>query len=308
MPLCFGQADDLFEEYLVKVKSGELTQLNSIEYMKKTEIKLFENMSAFFDELQVSSDDIEYVAPKDKVSDFASGWKKHSKDKKLKSVLKQIIQDPKIAIENPQIAKMLKENRKFSQFLRESFYIFDKTHLAPSMLEKVVKPFGKLNDAIVSGNPNLIEEYASKVLKNYKKLEMKKILKEFDYVSKSEFDKFFKDIRKKMVTLLDKPTHSVHDFHWIRKQHKKFSVTYIVMERATYHPKVSLLADYITELGHLNDIYVDMKMRLGVNLDDHLISLDSQFKKNIIQTIKYLETDMKSVKLGPSCYSFFKVL
>ncbi len=42
--------------------------------------------------------------------------------------------------------------------------MFDQEHSAPKRLEKFVKPFGKLNDAIVAADKDSIKKYAQKVL------------------------------------------------------------------------------------------------------------------------------------------------
>lgn len=303
-----AQVPNLFETYMDGVNSGSITESNSLHQVRKSEVKLFENISVLFDELQVSMDEVGYISPKDKVREFANGWKTHSKDQKLKKLLKRLAEDPKLALRDPSIPKLLKDNRKFCQFLRESFYIFDKDHTAPSQLEKVVKPFGKLNDAIVAGNPNLIEEYSKKVLKNYKKLDTELMIKEFDFISKSEFDDFYKVIKKEAKDILAKPVQTVHDFHNLRKLHKKFSYIYIAVSDGMSVEKSKVLSVYIDQLGDLNDIYVDMKMRLGVDLDSHIIKIDESVKRNMNRTMSFLEADMINVKLGPSCYSAFKSL
>ncbi len=303
-----AQDTQLFDDYLAEVNAGRVTNSNSLQYVKSAEVKLFENISVLFDELHVSMDEVGYISPKDRVIEFSSGWKKHSKDQKLVKLLKRLVDDPKLALNDPSIPKTLKDNRKFSQMLRESFYIFDRDHSAPKSLEKVVKPFGKLNDAIVAGNPNLIEEYSKKVLKGYNNLDTELILKEFDFISKSEFDDFYKTIKKDVKSLLAKPAHTVHDFHTLRKQHKKFLTIYFNLEGATPPAKLKVLNNYITQLGDLNDIYVDMKMRLGVDIDSHTIVIDDSIKRNMNRTMSFLEEDMINVKLGPSCYSAFKGL
>ena len=297
----------VFDQYLKAVNEGLVTKSNSIQYMKNVEAKVFLGMSELFDDLQVSMDGVDYIAPKDKVSEFSRKWSEHFKEKNVEGILKKLSQDPNLAFENPLIAKTLKNNRKFCQILREKFYIFDKSHLAPKSLEKVVKPFGKLNDAIVSKNPELVEMYSKKVLKGYKKLNLKMIVKNFRYINKNEFNLFFKVIKKDVKKMLLKNSHSIHDFHWIRKQHKKFLVIYFNLDGASVGGKFSLLDNYITKLGDLNDIYVDMKMRLGSNLDAHQIVIDDSIKKNMNKTIKFLEADMKTVQFGPSCSSFFSL-
>ncbi len=297
----------VFDEYLREVELGRITKNNSIQYMKGVESKVFVGISELFDDLQISMDGVEYISPKDKVSEFSKKWTKHFKENDIESLLKKLSVDPKLALEKPYIAKTLKANRKFCQVLREKYYIFDRSHSAPKSLEKVVKPFGKLNDAIVSGNPKLIEEYSKKVLKEYQNLDLKKIIKKFNYIDKNEFNFFFKQIKKDVKIMLSKSTHSIHDFHWIRKQHKKFLVIYFNLDGVSIDGKFNQLDDYITKLGDLNDVYVDMKMRLGADLDAHQILIDDTIKTNMNKTIKYLEADMKTVQFGPSCSSYFRL-
>ena len=305
----FAQDDtQLFDAYMADVNANRVNKVSSLSYVKSVENKLFENISSLFDDLQVSMNQVGYIAPEDKVHEFSTKWMSHSKEVNIEKLLKNIIADPKLPLKDPRVAKILKDNRKYSQILRESFYIFDKDHVAPKKLQNIVKPFGKLNDAVVAGDPNLIEQYSSKVLKGYEIIDTKQILSEFDFINKKEFDEFYKTVKKDVKNLLKKSSHSVHDFHNLRKHHKKFLIIYFNLDGAGPTAKGGLLDNYITQLGDLNDIYVDMEMRFQVNFESHEILMDESIKRNMNKTMRFLEEDMISVKLGPSCISAFKGL
>ena len=305
--VAFAQSE-MFDKYLKDLDRGKITQSTALKYMQKTETALFNEISQYFDKLQYDFPVDGYISPKDKVHDRTFNWKKHTKDTELKKILKKLSTNPKLALKDPKIAKILKENRNFCQILREEFYIFDQDHMAPKSLEKVVKPFGKLNDAIVAGNLNSIQDYSGQVLSNMKKLDMKTLLSEFQYISKSEFNSYFKNIKKEVSKVLLKKTHTLHDFHWIRKQHKKFLVIYLNLETSSKSSRGLVLDKYISKLGDLNDIYTDMKMRGNINLENHIIKIDPKIREGMSKTLKYLEIDMRTVTMGPSCFSFFKVL
>jgi hypothetical protein len=262
--------DSFIDRYKADVSSGIINEENSLDFIRKAENELYVELAELFDELQFDHSDGNYFSPKDNVYRFSTRWKEHTKSFKIESLLDQIISDPDVALKNNDVRRLLKENRKFCQILRENFYIFDKSHDVPKKLNRVVKPFGKLNDAIVAGNASAIQTYAAEVRDGFKKINLKKIVKDFSYVSKSEFDAYFKGIKRDFKKMLTKSSHSIHDFHWIRKQHKKFLVIYMEIEGLKAHPKAEILDNYITKIGDMNDI--------------------------------------KTIKLGPSCYSLFKVL
>ena len=300
-------ADDIsvFDQYLRLVKEGVVTKKNAANYISTVESDLFKNISVLFDELNYSDLEINYISPREKVQDFASSWQEDIKSNRLSENLKKISKDPKLILLDTKLQKSLKNNRKLAQILRESFYIFDRDHDAPKRLQNVVKPFGKLNDAVIAQDTALIEKYSKQVTKALKKLDQKKILSEFQYINKKEFNEFFKYIKDEVTSTLNKPTHSIHDFHWIRKQHKKFLVIYYNLERYTPHEKVVILDDYITKLGDLNDVYVDLKMRFKLDLKDHDLIIPKDIKSNMSKTMQYLEKDMRFVALTPSCQSYF---
>jgi hypothetical protein len=300
--------DSFLDRYNTDVASGAITESNAVNYIRQSENQLYSEVSELFDDLQFKHEDGNYFSPKDKVNEFSSKWKNHTKNSKLNKTLDKIIADPDFAIKNNDIKKLLKENRKFCQILRENFYIFSKNHEVPKKLNKVVKPFGRLNDAIVAGNENLVQVYAAEVQDGFKKLNLKKIVKEFDYVTKKEFNEYFKTLKRDFNKMLAKSSHSIHDFHWIRKQHKKFLVIYMGVEGVNPHPKAQVLDNYITKIGDMNDIYVDIEMRYNLNLENHTIKMDKNFRKQMTKTLSFLQADMKTINLGPSCYSFFKVL
>jgi len=302
---CIADDISVFDEYLKLVEEGKVSRQNAVEYIRKVEVDLFKNISVLFDKLQYSDLETNYIVPKEKVQEFATIWNKDIKSNNLVKKLKKLSKNPKTVLENSKLKKMLKRNRKYGQILRESFYIFDRDHKAPKKLQNVVKPFGKLNDAVVSQNPVLVEKYSKKVIKGLRKLDKDKILDEFQYINKAEFTEFFKHVKDDVTTTLEKQTHSIHDFHWVRKQHKKFLVIYYNLERYTPHNKVALLDNYITKLGDLNDIYVDLKMRFKLDLKAYDLVIPSKIKSNMAKTIEYLEKDMSSVALAPRCQSYF---
>lgn len=305
--LAFGE-DSFLDRYKKDITSGVVSDTNALSYIRNIENKLYSEMSVMFEELQFDHHSKSYFSPKDKVHEFTTKWKRHTKQIDLRKLLLEISSAPRIPLKNESIRKRLKENRKFVQILRENFYIFDRDHDVPKKLNNIVKPFGKLNDAIVAGNENLIQEYALKVAKGVKKLNINKIVREFHYISKDEFDEYFKVLQKDFKSMLSKQKHSIHDFHWIRKQHKKFLVIYMGSKGNKPHLKASLLDDYITKIGDMNDIYVDIEMRFNLNLDNHTIKMNESFRKQMVKTLSALRRDMKDIKLGPSCYSIFAII
>lgn len=298
--------DNLFDQYLSRIEENIINKKNSVSYLEKTERTFFKEVSALADELKFTDEDINFISAKDNLNKTLSKWESHTKNFNLKKNLKEIINSPQIAINNPKLFQSLKDNRKYAHLMRESFYVFDKSHIAPKKLESFVKPFGKLNDAIITKDKELIKKYASKVLDNYKSLNTKALTNKFNSINKSEFLVYFKSIKNDVNTIFSKDITTPHDFHTLRKQYKRFLTVYNNLDVYIPHPKMKLLDNYISKLGELNDIYTDMRFRYGLDLHEYEISFPKKFKFEILDTIQYLEDDMSSIQLGRSCSSFFK--
>lgn len=301
-----AQTQDIFEQYLTKVESGDITSSNAFNHLDELEGKLYRDANKFFDELAIVGDEVNYIAPKDKLSEVTKKWEDHFRKKNLEGLFKKAIDDPGSILKSPEAIKAFKDNRKFSHIMRSTFYVFDEDHSAPKKLEKYVKPFGKLNDAVVAGDHEAIRKYAKKVLEARSDVRPKKIIEQFKTINKAQLAEHFSEVRKNVTSMLGKSVFTPHEYHYIRKQFKEFLVVYSNLDAYMPHPKLAVLDGYITKLGELNDIYTDLKFRFGLDIDKHQIEFPQRFKYEIGQSLGFLEEDMLSVRLGKSCQSFFR--
>lgn len=296
--------DNLFDSYLLAVEKKEIT--NTTNYLEKIEKKFFNDISQFADELSFTENDINFISAKDSFDTSFNTWSTHSKKIDIKLILKRIAKDPKYVITSSDIKSILKENRKFAHLMRESYYVFDNTHLAPENLENFVKPFGKLNDAIITKDEKLISKYATKVLKNLNQIDEMNLKNSFHSINKKQFLSYFGSIKTEIDSIFNKKVTTPHDFHTLRKQYKRFLYIYHNLDTYIPHSKLIKLDNFISKFGEVNDIYTDMKFRLGLDLHRYEINFPKNFKFEILDTIKFLEQDMQSIQLGKSCSSFYR--
>lgn len=290
--------DSLLKQYLKFAKDSSRTHEELSKFLEKKEKNFFKMIAKLSKELQFSTTDNQTISPENNLALKVDHWTEHSKKKKIKKKLQKLIENP----EGFKTYKSIfKENRKYAHLLREAFYVFDKTHKTPKKLESFVTQYGKLNDAISSKNIELIYEHAKKTLNAYNKISREKILNDFKIVKPSQFLSYFKSIKKEVFQVLEKSSHSTHDYHFIRKKFKRYLYVYFHIDSMEQHPKLKLLDDYISKLGDLNDIYVDMKFKFAFDVKNHLISFPKKFKKEIQQTFEYLEEDIKGLKFKKGC-------
>jgi len=303
--LSFAQ-ESLFDDYLNLVEKQSINSSEAMYHLSSTEKKFFKEITQLADEIKFDDSQLSYLSVQDNFKEAQLTWSAHSKEVSIKKKLKALIKKPQIVLDDPTLARTFKDNRKFAHIMRESFYLFDETHTVPSMLDDFVKPFGKLNDAVVVGDTKLIKKYAKQVLKNYDALKINKINKAFRPIKTSEFFKYIKEIKSDAAKIFSKTITTTHDFHTVRKFYKRFLFIYYSLDDYIAADKFKRLDRFITKFGELNDIYTDMKFRFGMNIKSYEIEFPKAFKNEIISTLGFLEEDMNSVELVKTCGSFFK--
>tara|TARA_B100001971_G_C18268046_1_gene596757 strand:+ start:204723 stop:205685 length:963 start_codon:yes stop_codon:yes gene_type:complete len=297
---------DIFQKYLDELESGKINRSNVVDHLVNYENRLYSEINSYFDELAFVMDEKNFISLDDRMLDDYQNWNKHLKDHDIKKILNEIAQDPSVLKKNPQYIKALKENRKYAHFIRQSFTIFDSKHSPPKSVNKFVKTFGKLNDAILAENAIATRELANKCSEALAKIKKKKVLKAYNPVSKKELNNYLSKVKSNTQKILNAPTHSVDDFHTIRKEYKKFLHLYYNLEDHTPMNKYRMLNDYITKLGELNDVYTDIKFRLNIDLEAYEIQFPKRVNKLMIEAYDYMEEDLRFIELGQSCYSNFK--
>ena len=300
-----GANDDLFAKYVELTRQGQITPANAEIYLKELESDFFKKLSRFFDETDFSEQRINYIAVEDNLRGALLDWSRHAENNQLAQTLEELARDGRAALENRELQVILKKNRKLAHLSRITFYVFDKKHAAPKELESFTKSFGKLNDAIASGDRQLVENHAHKTLKKLGKFDTDKTAAKFVSVNKSEMSQHFRKMRESVEDLLQRNSHSVDDFHWLRKRYKQILTVYYNLD--TYNPpkKSALLNSYISQLGELNDIYTDLHFRFGLDLSHYKTKFPISFKEEVSSSMRFLEEDLQNIYPAQSCASFF---
>ncbi len=117
----FAQEGDIFEVYYSKVKGGEITASNAFSHLDELEGKLFRDANRFLDELTIVDAEVNFISPKDNLSEISAKWRSHYQNTEMDKLLKKAMRDPHAILDSPESIKTLKDNRKFSHIMRSNF-------------------------------------------------------------------------------------------------------------------------------------------------------------------------------------------
>jgi CHAD domain-containing protein len=187
----------------------------------------------------------------------------------------------------------LKIIRKDGNILRHSFVLFDKDHESPPKLDAFVTKFGKMNDALASGNRETAAQYAQKVLKTLDARALKKEISSFEPASHKSFNKHLAAEREELEAGLAKKTISAPEFHDLRKSLTKvLTVLTLSSDRLKdpagerFYKRVLSLQ---TEMGELHDNLVAKGMRGEIDYDHHEVTIPPKMRadlKAVLDTLR----------------------
>lgn len=205
-------SSDLFNEYMGAVNRGEVSKANVGEWLRQSEGNFYTEVSEKFEAMKFSYDQDDVIRINRRFQDRGRDWLSHAGKLELRTMLAEISKDGSLAHTSTKIKSGLKKNRKYAHLIRETFNVFDVDHSTPKDLEKFVKSFGGLNDAIVVEDKELIEKRARKVLKAFEALEFSTLDKRFQAVDRTQFMEFVSATKADTLAIADKDSHTPHDF------------------------------------------------------------------------------------------------
>lgn len=145
-------------------------------------------------------------------------WLKDFNKEELIKKLKTIVSSEKsqITFSDEEFVKLRKDRNK-TVFIRENFYIFDKTHKPSEIFEEFVVQYGKLKDAYHVEKKKALRKNAKKLLDILEKIDINAELAKFRPAKPSEVIANLEKNYEELLKLIVKDKVPLDDFHHARK-------------------------------------------------------------------------------------------